>query len=200
MILIFYFHRYYVFVFILCSAFLNIENKMVSMANFCWIPRVLLAKGRKIAQQYFLTYREHIPTRMIVRELANVMQEYTQRGYDSQLYIGVVMSSSSVSFIVIVTDIVTLKFLSNLFRTFKTAFNLWFHQRDEVTFDKETNAFASRVFFIIKFFVQQGSKTFWCIVACHWLWSACRKAFPLSSRPKCKSQFDDCCNTSLYKI
>eukprot|EP01147_Barroeca_monosierra_P000682 gene682-3982_t len=42
--------------------------------------RVLLAKGRKIAQQYFLTYREHIPTRMIVRELANVMQEYTQRG------------------------------------------------------------------------------------------------------------------------
>ena len=42
--------------------------------------RVLLDKGRKLAQQYFMTYREHMPTRMLVRELANVMQEYTQRG------------------------------------------------------------------------------------------------------------------------
>eukprot|EP00049_Salpingoeca_infusionum_P002681 m.58877 g.58877 ORF g.58877 m.58877 type:complete len:236 (+) comp11729_c0_seq2:560-1267(+) len=42
--------------------------------------RVLLAKGRKIAQQYFLTYHEQIPTRMLVQQLARIMQEYTQKG------------------------------------------------------------------------------------------------------------------------
>jgi 20S proteasome subunit alpha 2 len=39
-----------------------------------------VTKGQKLAQQYFLTYREHIPTLRLVQELATVMQEYTQRG------------------------------------------------------------------------------------------------------------------------
>lgn len=42
--------------------------------------RVLMTKGRKIAQKYFLTYHENIPTQQLVRQLARVMQEYTQRG------------------------------------------------------------------------------------------------------------------------
>ena len=50
----------------------------------CLPPRplfsVLLAKGRKLAQQYYLTYHEPIPTRMLTQQLAGVMQEYTQKG------------------------------------------------------------------------------------------------------------------------
>jgi len=42
--------------------------------------RVLARKGRKSAQQYFRVYRETIPVSMLVRELAAVMQEFTQRG------------------------------------------------------------------------------------------------------------------------
>jgi len=42
--------------------------------------RVLCRKGRKSAQQYYRVYREVIPVTMLVRELAAVMQEYTQRG------------------------------------------------------------------------------------------------------------------------
>eukprot|EP00056_Hartaetosiga_gracilis_P016534 m.5317 g.5317 ORF g.5317 m.5317 type:complete len:237 (-) comp4194_c0_seq1:75-785(-) len=42
--------------------------------------RVLLMKGRKLAQQYFLTYRENIPTRVLVQQIASVMQQYTQKG------------------------------------------------------------------------------------------------------------------------
>lgn len=42
--------------------------------------RVLLKKGRKIAQKYFLTYKDEIPISQIVRELASVMQEFTQSG------------------------------------------------------------------------------------------------------------------------
>merc|ERR1712146_135892 len=41
---------------------------------------VLLAKARKLAQAYFLTYREHIPVRRLVQQIAQVMQEYTQKG------------------------------------------------------------------------------------------------------------------------
>ena len=40
-----------------------------------------MSKGQKIAQEYFLTYREPIPTLRLVQELANVMQEFTQRGF-----------------------------------------------------------------------------------------------------------------------
>lgn len=42
--------------------------------------RVLLKRGRKMAQQYFKTYREPIPVGQIVREEAAVMQEFTQQG------------------------------------------------------------------------------------------------------------------------
>ena len=42
--------------------------------------RVLIAKGRKAAQAYYRVYRETIPVTQLVRELASVMQEYTQQG------------------------------------------------------------------------------------------------------------------------
>mmetsp|Transcript_29449 Transcript_29449/g.74683 ORF Transcript_29449/g.74683 Transcript_29449/m.74683 type:complete len:234 (-) Transcript_29449:183-884(-) len=42
--------------------------------------RVLLSRGRKQAQQYFTTYREHQPVSQLVREQAAVMQEFTQSG------------------------------------------------------------------------------------------------------------------------
>eukprot|EP00127_Corallochytrium_limacisporum_P003166 Clim_evm15s147 gene=Clim_evmTU15s147 len=42
--------------------------------------RVLAKKARKIAQEYFLTYREPMPLSQVVREVASVMQEYTQSG------------------------------------------------------------------------------------------------------------------------
>ena len=42
--------------------------------------RVLCRKGRKAAQAYYRIYREVIPVTMLVRELAAVMQEFTQRG------------------------------------------------------------------------------------------------------------------------
>ncbi|XP_070535927.1 proteasome subunit alpha type-2 [Ptychodera flava] len=42
--------------------------------------RILVAKARKLAQQYFLTYQEQIPTSQLVQRIASVMQEYTQSG------------------------------------------------------------------------------------------------------------------------
>jgi len=42
--------------------------------------RVLIKKGRKKAQKYYRTYHEHIPTAEMVKELATVMQEFTQQG------------------------------------------------------------------------------------------------------------------------
>ncbi len=42
--------------------------------------RVLVRKGRKKAQKYWRTYKEPIPVSQIVRELASVMQEFTQQG------------------------------------------------------------------------------------------------------------------------
>jgi len=42
--------------------------------------RVLVRKGRKIAQTYFRTYLEHIPVAQLVRNVAEVMQEFTQSG------------------------------------------------------------------------------------------------------------------------
>ena len=42
--------------------------------------RVLTRKGRKAAQTYYNVYREVIPVAMLVREIAAVMQEFTQRG------------------------------------------------------------------------------------------------------------------------
>jgi len=42
--------------------------------------RVLIRKGRKRAQKYYRTYHEQIPTQQLVKELAGVMQEFTQSG------------------------------------------------------------------------------------------------------------------------
>jgi len=42
--------------------------------------RVLIRHSRKIAQQYYLTYQEQIPTSQLVQKVASVMQEYTQSG------------------------------------------------------------------------------------------------------------------------
>ncbi|EDO42182.1 predicted protein [Nematostella vectensis] len=42
--------------------------------------RVLVRHARKIAQQYYLMYKENIPTSQLVQRLASVMQEYTQSG------------------------------------------------------------------------------------------------------------------------
>merc|ERR1711998_268043 len=42
--------------------------------------RVLVRKGRKIAQNYYRVYHEIIPVSQIVREMAMVMQEFTQSG------------------------------------------------------------------------------------------------------------------------
>ncbi|XP_038058075.1 proteasome subunit alpha type-2-like [Patiria miniata] len=42
--------------------------------------RLLLRQARKLAQGYFLTYQEQIPTAQLVQRVANVMQEYTQIG------------------------------------------------------------------------------------------------------------------------
>ncbi|OII74907.1 proteasome subunit Alpha type 2 [Cryptosporidium ubiquitum] len=42
--------------------------------------RVILKKSRKIAQVYYNTYREQIPVCELVREIATVMQEFTQSG------------------------------------------------------------------------------------------------------------------------
>merc|ERR1712137_586886 len=42
--------------------------------------RVLVHKGRKLAQKYYRTYKEEIPVSQIVKQIADVMQEYTQSG------------------------------------------------------------------------------------------------------------------------
>ena len=42
--------------------------------------RVLLRRGRKVAQQYYTMYRELISVSQIVREEAAIMQEFTQSG------------------------------------------------------------------------------------------------------------------------
>ena len=43
--------------------------------------RVLVVKARKAAQSYKRTYGEYPPVFMLVKEVAAVMQEYTQYGY-----------------------------------------------------------------------------------------------------------------------
>lgn len=42
--------------------------------------RVLIVKARKAAQAYKRTYGEYPPVVMLVKEVAAVMQEYTQSG------------------------------------------------------------------------------------------------------------------------
>jgi hypothetical protein len=43
--------------------------------------RVLVNKARKEAQKYKRVYGENPPAMVLVREIANIMQEYTQSGY-----------------------------------------------------------------------------------------------------------------------
>lgn len=42
--------------------------------------RLLVKQARKMAQQYYLVYRESIPTVQLVQRVAAIMQEYTQSG------------------------------------------------------------------------------------------------------------------------
>lgn len=42
--------------------------------------RLLVRQARKMAQNYYLTYGESIPTSQLVQRVAGVMQEYTQSG------------------------------------------------------------------------------------------------------------------------
>lgn len=42
--------------------------------------RVLVKRGRKAAQGYWLTYKDDVPVSQLVREVASVMQEFTQSG------------------------------------------------------------------------------------------------------------------------
>lgn len=43
--------------------------------------RVLVRKARKKAQAYYQYYKEDIPVAQLVREIAAIMQEYTQTGF-----------------------------------------------------------------------------------------------------------------------
>merc|ERR1712217_99164 len=56
------------------------DNVGVVYAGMVPDYRVLVRRGRKIAQKYYTTYRELIPVSQIVREEAAVMQEFTQEG------------------------------------------------------------------------------------------------------------------------
>lgn len=42
--------------------------------------RLLVRQARKIAQNYYMTYNETIPTSQLVQRVAGIMQEYTQSG------------------------------------------------------------------------------------------------------------------------
>eukprot|EP01052_Picozoa_sp_SAG31_P021913 SAG31_NODE_1719_length_7455_cov_7.529772_5_plen_173_part_00 len=42
--------------------------------------RVLVQKGRKLAQKYYRVYQEDMPLSQLAREMAGVMQEFTQQG------------------------------------------------------------------------------------------------------------------------
>jgi len=42
--------------------------------------RVLARRGRKEAQKYFLQYKDIVPVSQLIREVASVMQEFTQSG------------------------------------------------------------------------------------------------------------------------
>jgi 20S proteasome subunit alpha 2 len=56
------------------------ENIGVTYAGMGPDNRVLLRRGRKAAQKYNLQYKDPIPVSQLVREVAGVMQEFTQQG------------------------------------------------------------------------------------------------------------------------
>jgi 20S proteasome subunit alpha 2 len=43
--------------------------------------RLLVKQGRNKAQNYYRFWKEPIPVNMMAKEMANIMQEYTQSGY-----------------------------------------------------------------------------------------------------------------------
>lgn len=51
--------------------------------------RLLVKKARKMAQEYYRTYEEPIPTAQLVQRVALVMQEYTQSGLVNHYYMGI---------------------------------------------------------------------------------------------------------------
>ncbi len=61
---------------------LNIElsNEIFYSAGMGPDYRLLVKKARKMAQEYYRTYEEPIPTAQLVQRVALVMQEYTQSG------------------------------------------------------------------------------------------------------------------------
>jgi len=56
------------------------ENIGITYAGMGPDFRVLVRRGRKKAQEYLRFYKEKIPVAMMVKELAQVMQEFTQSG------------------------------------------------------------------------------------------------------------------------
>merc|ERR1712139_365429 len=56
------------------------DNVGVVFAGLTPDFRLLVKKGRKKAQEYFKVYKENIPVAQLVREIASVMQEFTQSG------------------------------------------------------------------------------------------------------------------------
>eukprot|EP01117_Protostelium_nocturnum_P001650 TRINITY_DN1201_c0_g1_i3.p1 TRINITY_DN1201_c0_g1~~TRINITY_DN1201_c0_g1_i3.p1 ORF type:complete len:235 (-),score=65.45 TRINITY_DN1201_c0_g1_i3:205-909(-) len=56
------------------------NNIAVTYSGMAPDSRVLIRKGRKKAQKYFRTYHDPIPVAQLVKELAGVMQEFTQSG------------------------------------------------------------------------------------------------------------------------
>jgi 20S proteasome subunit alpha 2 len=49
--------------------------------------RVLVRKARKKAQAYYRYYKEQISVNRLVREVATIMQEYTQSGYVNRCHL-----------------------------------------------------------------------------------------------------------------
>lgn len=56
---------------------LNLDSTTKSTACF----RLLVQKARKLAQEYMLMYEQNVPPTQLVKRVADVMQEYTQSGY-----------------------------------------------------------------------------------------------------------------------
>jgi 20S proteasome subunit alpha 2 len=64
--------------FLIGHASMIIEYKKLSM-----LFRLLVQKARKLAQEYMLIYEQNVPPTQLVKRVADVMQEYTQSGYET---------------------------------------------------------------------------------------------------------------------
>ncbi|PRP80712.1 proteasome subunit alpha type-2-like [Planoprotostelium fungivorum] len=56
------------------------NNIAVTYSGMAPDSRVLIRKGRKKAQAYFRMYKDRIPVAQLVKDLASIMQEFTQSG------------------------------------------------------------------------------------------------------------------------